>query len=273
MLVSVKLAPTFDYPVLAEFWRAADSLGFHGIWDYDHFYGLVDPAQSTFEGWTVLAGMAVLTSNARVGCLVSSVTYRNPAMLAKMAVTVDHMSGGRLEFGIGAGWHEDEHRGYGIGFPRPATRVEMLDEALTVIRRLWTEDSVSHEGRFFTLEDALCNPKPLQRPCPPIVIGGLKPKMLRVIARHAEEWNAPGQGPQEWALTSAHLDDACAEIGRDPAEIRRSVQLFLHPQQREQVDKELATLTEYEQAGCQHVVLSFYQPPDAALLERCAALT
>ena len=97
--------------------------------------------------------------------------------------------------------------------------------------------------------------------------------MLRVIARHAEEWNAPGQGPQEWALTSAHLDDACAEIGRDPAEIRRSVQLFLHPQQREQVDKELATLAEYEQAGCEHVVLSFYQPPDAALLERCAALT
>jgi F420-dependent oxidoreductase-like protein len=272
MLVSVKLAPTFDYPVLEEFWRTADRLGFHGIWDYDHFYGLVDPAQPTFEGWTALAGMAVLTRQSRVGCLVSSVTYRNPAMLAKMAVTVDHMSGGRLEFGIGAGWHEDEHRGYGIEFPRAGTRVEMLDEALTVIRRLWSEPSVTFEGRFFTLTDALCDPKPLQRPHPPIVIGGVKPKMLRVIARHADEWNAPGQGPQEWAATSASLDAACAEVGRNPSEIRRSVQLFLHPAQPEQVAAQLEMLAEYEQAGCEHAVLSFYQPPEPGLLERCAAL-
>jgi F420-dependent oxidoreductase-like protein len=274
MLVSVKLAPTFDYPVLERFWRAADELGFHGIWDYDHFYGLADPAQPTFEGWTMLAGMAVLTRNARIGCLVSSVTYRNPALLAKMAVTLDHMSAGRLEFGIGAGWHEGEHRGYGIEFGNPGARVEMLDEALTVIRRLWTDDAadgpVSFKGRFFTLDAALGNPKPLQQPHPPIVIGGVKPKMLRVIANHADEWNSPGQRPREWAATSAALDDACAEVGRDPSEIRRSVQLFLHPQQPEQVDRELESLTAYRDAGCQHVVVSFYQPPDAALLRRCA---
>ena len=104
------------------------------------------------------------------------------------------------------------------------------------------------------------------------MLGGLKPKILKVIARHADEWNAPGQGAPEWGATNARLDAACAEIGRDPAEIRRSVQLFLHPRQPEQVDKQLATLTEYAAQGCQHVVLSFYQPPDAALLERCAAL-
>jgi F420-dependent oxidoreductase-like protein len=273
MLVSVKLAPTFSYPVLEEFWRAADGLGaFHAIWDYDHFYGLVDPAQPTLEGWTLLAGMAVLTRNTRVGCLVSAVTYRNPAMLAKMAVTVDHMSAGRLEFGIGAGWHENEHRGYGLEFPSPRARVEMLDEALTITRRLWTEDSVSFQGHYYTLDAAFCNPKPQQRPHPPIVIGGVKPKMLRVIARHADEWNAPGTGPEEWSRVSANLDEACAELGRNPRQIRRSVQLFLHPHQPEQVDQELATLPEYQQAGCEHVVLSFYQPPDAALLERCAAL-
>ncbi len=272
MLVSAKLAPTFDYPVLEQFWHAADALGFHGIWNYDHFYGLTDPAQLTLEGWTSLAGMAALTQTARVGCLVSSVTYRNPAMLAKMAVTVDHISGGRLEFGIGAGWHENEHRGYGIEFPSPAVRVEMLDEALTALCRLWTEDAVSHHGRFFTLDDAIANPKPLQRPYPPIVIGGAKPKMLRVIARHGDEWNMPGPGPQEWARVSANLDEACAERGRNPADIRRSVQLFLHPQQPHQVDSQLATLAEYEASGCQHVVLSFYQPPGTALLERCAAL-
>ena len=272
MLISVKLAPTFDYPVLEQFWRTADDLGFHGIWDYDHFYGLVDAEQPTLEGWTVLAGMAALTRHSRIGCLVSSVTYRNPAMLAKMAVSVDHMSGGRLEFGLGAGWLESEHDAYGIEFPTPGARVEMLDEALTVIKRLWTEDTVTHSGRFFQLHEAMSNPKPLQRPHPPIVLGGLKPKILKVIARHADEWNAPGQGAPEWGATNARLDAACAEIGRDPAEIRRSVQLFLHPRQPEQVDKQLATLTEYAAQGCQHVVLSFYQPPDAALLERCAAL-
>ncbi len=271
MLVSAKLAPTFDYPVLEQFWSDADRLGFHGVWDYDHFYGLTDRVQPTFEGWTTLAAMAAKTDRARVGCLVSSVTFRNPAVLAKMAVTVDHISGGRLEFGLGAGWHDDEHRGYGIEFPSPGARVAMLDEALTVIRGLWTEESVTFEGEFFTVIDALANPKPLQRPHPPIVIGAVKPRMLRVVARHADEWNVPGQGPEGWAATSAELDAACAEVGRDPADIRRSVQLFLHPANPDQVAKELDTLTAYEQAGCQHVVLSFYQPPDSELLERCAA--
>ncbi|OBF15708.1 TIGR03560 family F420-dependent LLM class oxidoreductase [Mycobacterium sp. ACS4331] len=272
MLVSAKLAPVFDYPVLEQFWRSADDLGFHGIWNYDHFYGLIDPEQSTYEGWTSLAAMAAVTQRARVGCLVSSVTFRNPAVLAKMAVTVDHISGGRLEFGIGAGWHENEHAGYGLAFPSPGQRVAMLDEALTVIRGLWANDRFSHAGEFFTVDDALANPKPLQRPHPPIVIGGGRPRMLRVVARHADEWNMPSQGADEWAATSARLDAACAEVGRDPSEIRRSVQLFLHPQDPAQVDKELATLPDYEAAGCQHVVLSFYQPPDTEHLERAAAL-
>ncbi len=122
--------------------------------------------------------MAAVVKRARVSCLVTGVTYRNPAVLAKMAVTVDHISGGRLDFGLGAGWHEAEHRGYGIEFPSAGTRVAMLDEALTIIRRLWTEESVTVEGRFYTVRDALCEPKPLQRPHPPIVIGGEKPKML-----------------------------------------------------------------------------------------------
>ena len=272
MLISAKLAPTFDYPVLDRFWRDADELGFHGVWNYDHFYGLVDPQQPTLEAWTTLAAMATLTTRARVGCLVSSVTYRNPGLLAKMAVTVDHMSGGRLDFGIGAGWHEDEHRGYGIEFPSPGERVEMLDEALAVIRRLWTEDSVTHRGRFFTLQDAIANPKPRQRPHPPIVIGGGKPKMLRVIAKHADEWNMPSSGAADWATTSAALDEACAEVDRDPSQIRRSVQIFLHPQDPGQVDAELAKLTGYAEAGCQHAVLSFYQPPDRELLNRVRAI-
>jgi F420-dependent oxidoreductase-like protein len=273
VLFSAKLAPAFEYSVLEEFWRAADELGFHAVWDYDHFHGLTDPDGLTFEGWTTLAAMGVVVRRARVGCMVTGVTYRNPAVLAKMAVTVDHISGGRLEFGIGAAWHEPEHRAYGIDFPSPGTRVAMLDEALTVITMLWTQDSSTFDGRFYHLDDARCVPKPVQRPHPPIVVGGTQPKMLRVIARHADEWNTPGlAGPEEWARVNSDLDKACAETGRDPKEIRRSVQLFLHPAQEGQVDALLATLPLYEQAGCQHVVLSFYQPPTREQLERCARL-
>lgn len=270
MQLSVKLAPTFDYDTLEQFWRAADALGFPAVWNYDHFYGLVDPTTPTLEGWTTLAAMAVVIRRARVGCLVSGVTYRNPAVLAKMAMTVDHISGGRMDFGIGAGWHEAEHRGYGIVFPGPGERVAMVDEALTAIRRLWTEDSVDLAGRFYTLDGARCEPKPVQRPHPPIVVGAVQPKMLRVAARHADEWNMPGTEPQEWAMVGSRLDDACAELGRDPSAIRRSVQLFVHPGQPKQARAQLDTIAEYASLGCEHVVLSFYQPPDEALLRHCA---
>jgi F420-dependent oxidoreductase-like protein len=273
VLLSAKLAPTFDYPVLEEFWRFADELGFHAVWDYDHFYGLTDPDGVTFEGWTTLAAMAVVIRRARVGCMVTGVTYRNPAMLAKMAVTVDHISGGRLEFGIGAAWHEPEHKGYGISFPSPGVRVAMLDEALTVIKSLWTNEQTTFEGRFYRLDDARGAPKPVQRPHPPIVVGGTQPKMLRVIARHADEWNTPGlAGPEEWGRVNAELDKACAEVGRDPKEIRRSVQLFLHPAQEGQVDALLKQLPQFEREGCEHVVLSFYQPPTREQLEQAASL-
>ncbi|MGH3674725.1 MAG: TIGR03560 family F420-dependent LLM class oxidoreductase [Mycobacterium sp.] len=274
MLLSAKLAPTFAFPVLQEFWRNADELGFHSVSNYDHFYGLTDHAAATFEGWTSLAAMAVSVRTARVGCMVTSVTYRNPAMLAKMAVTVDHISGGRLDFGIGAGWHEAEHLGYGLDFPSPGTRVAMLDEALTIIRRLWTDESVTFDGRFYAVREALAEPKPLQKPHPPIVVGGEQPKMLRVVARHADEWNVPMSGgdAKDWAAVSARLDEACREVGRDPAEIRRSVQLFLHPAQGGQIDEQLAGLPQLQALGCQHAVLSFYQPPTAQQLGRCAEL-
>jgi F420-dependent oxidoreductase-like protein len=273
MLLSAKLAPTFDYPVLEEFWRTADELGFHSVADYDHFYGLEDDTVPTFEGWTLLAAMAAVVRRARVSCMVTGVTYRNPAVLAKMAVTVDHISGGRLDFGLGAGWHEAEHRGFGIEFPSAGTRVAMLDEALTIIRRLWTEDAVTFEGRYYSVRDARCQPKPLQRPHPPIVIGGEKPKMLRVVARHADEWNVPSHGDvAAWAKISADLDDACAEVGRDPAQIRRSVQLFIEPAKEGNLKRRLATLPELEDLGCQHAMLSFYQPPTSDQLALCAEL-
>jgi F420-dependent oxidoreductase-like protein len=274
MLISAKLAPTFPYADLERFWVDADECGYHGVWNYDHFYGLGNDLNSqaveTHEGWTTLAAMAVLVKRARIGVMVSGVTYRHPAVLANMAVTVDHISGGRLEFGIGAAWHEPEHAGYGIPFPPAGERVSMLDEAIEVCKALWTQETTTFGGRHFTLTDALCNPKPVQRPHPPVVIGGTKPKMLKLIARHADEWNGIGSDPTLWGTLNKQIDENCAEIGREPGSIRRGVQLFLHPASEEQVEQQVALIPSYEDAGAQHVVLSFYQPPSRALLERLA---
>jgi F420-dependent oxidoreductase-like protein len=274
MLISAKLAPTFPYAQLEQFWRDADDFGFHAVWNYDHFYGLgnglSEQSGETLEGWTTLAAMATIVKRARIGCMVTGVTYRHPAVLANMAATVDHISGGRLEFGIGAAWHEPEHAGYGIPFPSAGTRIAMLDEALDVVKKLWTEEQANFDGKFFALKDALCNPKPLQKPHPPIVIGGTKPKILRVIARHANEWNAVAFDSNGWADQSADLDRACEEVGRNPRDIRRGVQLFLHPAQEGQIEEQLASLPVFEDAGAEHVVLSFYQPPTRAQLEMVA---
>jgi len=279
MLISAKLAPTCSYAELERFWRLADELGFYGVWDYDHFYGpdaigdavARDYRKDTLEASTTLAAMATVVKRARVGCLVTGVTYRNPAVLAKMAVTVDHISGGRLEFGLGAAWHEAEHRGYGIPFPSAGERIAILDEALRVIKALWTEDTASFDGQHFRLEDAICNPKPVQKPHPPIVVAGQgAKKSLRVVATHADEWNGTGIEPAEWSRISHVLTSHCDAIGRDPAAIRRGVQVFLHPAQERAMAETLDLLPAYEAAGCQHAVLNFYQPPTDGQLERAA---
>jgi F420-dependent oxidoreductase-like protein len=279
MLISAKLAPTCSYAELERFWRLADELGFYGVWDYDHFYGpdaigdavARDYRKDTLEAWTTLAAMATVVKRARVGCLVTGVTYRSPAVLAKMAVTVDHISGGRLEFGLGAAWHEAEHRGYGIPFPSAGERIAILDEALRVIKALWTEDTASFDGQHFRLEDAICNPKPVQKPHPPIVVAGQgAKKSLRVVATHADEWNGTGIEPAEWSRISHVLTSHCDAIGRDPGAIRRGVQVFLHPAQERAMAETLDLLPAYEAAGCQHAVLNFYQPPTDGQLERAA---
>jgi F420-dependent oxidoreductase-like protein len=277
MLRSVKLAQVFEYSILERFWKDADDLGFHGVFDYDHLYGMRDPATPTFDGWTMLAAMAGATSRIRIGCIVTGVTLRHPAILAKMAASVDHVSKGRLVFGIGAGSHEGEHRGYGIPFPPPGTRIDMLDEACQIVRRLWAEDRVSHHGRFWNLSEAVSNPKPVQDRVP-ILIGGVgERKTLRVVARHADEWNFrplgdPGPaGPKEFARLSAVLDEHCAVVDRDPGAIRRGLQVMVRPEDREETAATLRLLDEYEREGAEHAVLGFVAPPPRPLLEELAA--
>jgi F420-dependent oxidoreductase-like protein len=205
-------------------WRLADEGGFDHVWDFDHLASIGDggPGRPIYEGWTLQAAMAEATRRVRFGCLVTGNTYRHPVVLAKMAVTVDHLSGGRLEFGIGAAWAEIEHTMYGIeGLEH---RVGRLSESLQVIKSLWTQERTNFDGRYYKLADAIANPKPLQKPYPPIWIGASGPTTLKLVARHADVWNIAGGEPDKVEELTAMLEEACGAVGRDPSEIRRSIQ-------------------------------------------------
>ena len=223
----LKLSQNATIDTLTTIWGIADDSGFDHCWNMDHFASLGgDDTLDIFEAWTLLAGMAARTTRTRVGCSVTGNTYRHPAVLAKAAVTVDHLSGGRLEFGIGAGWAENEHTMLGLPFGTPRDRADWLEEALPIIRSLWTEPRTTFPGKQYLLTEAVAEPKPVQTPQPPIWIGGVgRRRTLRMAAEHAAVWNAPGGSPAEVAELSAVLDGHCADIGRDPAEIRRSVQI------------------------------------------------
>jgi F420-dependent oxidoreductase-like protein len=223
----LKLSQNATIDTLTTIWRIADDSGFDHCWNMDHFASLGgDDTLDIFEAWTLLAGMAARTTRTRIGCSVTGNTYRHPAVLAKAAVTVDHLSGGRLEFGIGAGWAENEHTMLGLPFGSARDRADWLEEALPIIRSLWTTPRTTFTGNHYVLADAVAEPKPVQTPHPPIWIGGVgRRRTLRMAAEHAAVWNAPGGSPEEVAELSAVLDGHCADIGRDPAEIRRSVQI------------------------------------------------
>ncbi len=213
---------------LRDVWRIADDEGFDHLWDFDHFAAIIgDPTLDVFEGWSLLAAMAEATKRVRIGCMVTGNTYRHPGVLAKIAVTVDHLSGGRLEFGLGAAWAELEHTMLDLEFGSVGQRIDRLAEACQVIKLLWTEERPSFQGRHYRIREAIANPKPVQKPYPPIWIGGSgERKTLRVVAEHADVWNAArGDDPDEAARLSGVLYRHCADVGRDPAEIRRSVQL------------------------------------------------
>jgi F420-dependent oxidoreductase-like protein len=227
MRYGLKLSQNATIEQLRAVWQIADESGFDHCWIMDHFATLgASDDGAIFEAWTLLAGMAVATTRTRIGCSVTGNTYRHPAVLAKAAVTVDHLSGGRLEFGIGAGWAENEHTMLGLPFGTAVDRADWLDEACLIIRSLWTQDRTTFTGTHYQLVDAVAEPKPVQRPHPPIWIGGTgRRRTLRLAAQCADVWNAPGGSPDAVAELSAVLDQRCAEVGRDPAQIRRSVQV------------------------------------------------
>jgi F420-dependent oxidoreductase-like protein len=248
-------AQSISMSELRAVWRTADEAGFDHCWDYDHFqsYGPRGLEQPIWEGWSLLAAMAEATSRVRIGCLVTGNTYRHPSVLAKMAVTVDHLSGGRLEFGLGAAWAEHEHVGLGIdGLDH---RVGRLSESLQVVSALWGSDGrPSFEGRYYRLREAIAEPKPLQQPHPPIWIGGGGPQVMRLVARHADVWVA-GYGVS--AETVERLAEACGAIDRDPAELRHATECDWDGVSRDELVDRFGRCLEM---GFTEVVITLYRP-------------
>jgi alkanesulfonate monooxygenase SsuD/methylene tetrahydromethanopterin reductase-like flavin-dependent oxidoreductase (luciferase family) len=255
-----------SYDDLLPVWQEADTLPqIEHAWLFDHLLPIGgDPDGPIFEGWTLLSALAARTRRLRLGLLVTSNRIRPPALLAKMAATVDVVSGGRLQFGIGAGsrtdipWARREYDAYGLPYSNAGDAVGGLAEALTVIRRLWDEDKpFDFDGTYLHLTGAFCNPKPVQRPHPPIVIGGQAAATLRVVAEHADVWNFPGGDVGAATARGALLDRFCAEIGRDPASITRSLVL---PVSYDEPGDTRDTIAEATGAGFGHIVLSLPAP-------------
>jgi alkanesulfonate monooxygenase SsuD/methylene tetrahydromethanopterin reductase-like flavin-dependent oxidoreductase (luciferase family) len=258
------------YDEILRVWREADTVPeIEHAWLFDHLMPIGgDPDGPIFEGWTLLSALAAQTERMRVGLLVTSNRFRPPAVLAKIATTVDIVSGGRLDFGIGAGSRPShplarrEYDGHGLPYHTQDDAVAALAEACTVIRRLWTaEEPFDFDGSHVKLQGAFGNPKPVQRPHPPIMIGGRASATLRVVAEHADLWNIPGGGDiEDLAGRSRLLDRYCEEIGRDPASITRSIFLPVD------YDKPEVTREKIEEAvgaGFGHIVLGLANPyPD-----------
>ena len=207
----------------AEIAVLAEQLGYDSIWLYDHFHNVPRPAhEAVFECWTTMAAISQRTSRVRLGQMVGCNSYREPGLLAKITSTLDVISGGRLDWGIGAGWYENEYRAYGYDFPKPKDRIGMLRETVEIVRSMWTESETTYDGKYYKLVRANCDPKPLQSPHPPIWIGGGGEQLtLRVVARYADCSNFGGK-PDEWARKREILKGHCRAVGRDEETIRKT---------------------------------------------------
>lgn len=260
-----------SYGQMLELAQAAESAGFESFLRSDHWLSLRgDWSAHATDAWTTLAGLARETTRIRLGTLVSPVTFRLPIALAKAVATVDEMSGGRVDLGIGAGWFDAEHERFGISYPPMAERFEMLEEQLQILIGLWTEDRFDFSGRHYTMRDAACEPKPVQRPHPPIVVGGYgKPRLLRLAATYADELNLDNPTPQACREIFGRLDEACRAAGRDPASVRRSAMLAWDGASAHATPEEQRRLLSgYEQAGVQKIVLDGWPgPADARGIE------
>ena len=208
--------------------QACERLGFEGLFSSDHYLSVVQPDPGSNETWTLLGALAARTERLRLGAMVSPVTFRLPVVLAKAATTVDHVSGGRVDVGVGAGWWEEEHRTHGIPFPSVGERFEMLEEELEILHGLWSQDVFSFESRHFAIEECRFVPKPVQRPHPPIILGGKGgPRIARLVARWADEFNRVGGTPEELREAFERVRDAVANAGREQSSVTTSLMTWV----------------------------------------------
>ncbi|MDH3540882.1 MAG: LLM class F420-dependent oxidoreductase [Acidimicrobiia bacterium] len=257
---------------ILDIWRAADEMDvFSEAWNFDHFYPLHPPLDGPcLEGWTTLAALAQATTRIRVGSMVNGMHYRHPAVTANMAASLDIISGGRFNLGLGAGWFEPESKAYGIPLGSLRERMDRFDEGVEVIHRLLTEETTTFTGDFYELTDARCEPKPLQQPRPPIVIGGKGEKRtLRTVARFADYWDAMFHDePASWMRLNDILLEHCRVVGRDQSEIRRSVHI------RWGADDDPAKLADeamrFADAGVDVLVFSMRSPQSVSMVEPLA---
>ena len=273
---------------IKSFWAEAEDMGFDSLWMSDHIMtegyttesGRPEPTSPDarppltpmLECWTLLAGAASRTSRVMTGTIVSPVTFRHPSMLAKQALSLDQMTGGRFTLGLGAGYTEREHAAFGIPYPAAGERVTMLKEQLEIMRLLETGDYASFQGERYTLDQAPCVPKPVNGHIP-IMIGGTRPRMMRLCAKYADHYNVAGS-PNFVRERFADLNAACEEIGRDPSEIKRSVGLFIAPvDPLSSLDRALHVIESFREAGCDEVIFGVrldHRPVIEELAQRLA---
>jgi F420-dependent oxidoreductase-like protein len=271
MRFAIKTAPQHTtWPAMLEVWRAADDIElFESGWTFDHFYPIFgDSSGPCLEGWITLTALAQATTRLRLGTLVTGIHYRHPAVLANMVATLDIISGGRVELGIGAGWNVEESGAYGIELGSPKERSDRFEEACEVLTGLLSpQETTSFKGRYYELTDARCNPKPVQQPHPPICIGGSGEKRtLRTTARFAQHWNFVGGTPEQFSHARDVLYQHCADIGRNPAEIL----LSSHVQYTGDPAQTADTAAALGEAGAQLGIVTMRPPHTAAALEPLA---
>ena len=222
--------------------RAAEDARLEGLFRSDHYSAIVLPLEGSLDAWATLAALATLTSTLRLGTMVSPATFRHPSVLARMATTVDHVSGGRVELGMGAGWYEREHVENGIPYLDSKTRFDLFAEQVEIVVRTWTEEGFDHDGEHYTLRNQTALPKPVQQPHPPLILGGAaKRRAAALAARFASEYDTGDSSPAELRVKRDRLDAACEEIGRDPATLPLSMMVTaVVGRDRAEVDERLA---------------------------------
>ncbi len=265
--------PSQTFTDVMELCTHAEESGWDGIWYADHFMPNAEDTSAPYpEAWTTLAAIGARTQRIRIGTLVAGNTYRHPAVLAKVATTLDHITNGRVVLGLGSGWQENEHKQYGIEFYTVAERLARLDEACQVIKALFSDEKANFDGKFYQLNDASFEPKPVQKPLPLLIGGGGEKVTLKITAKYADEWNVWGD-PELLRHKMGILDQHCADVGRDPKDIQRTAvallfmstdKAFLEKMRTTDMQQPAiigtpeevqATVAEYEQAGVNELIV------------------